>query len=374
MRRSSRGWAAAESYGGAAQSCSTTGKRSDIYSTGFREILSHPMTTADEKLIARIGLDIGSCKLDKSLISQAQAGFMSAITQPVTTPVNAAIYQASREAVHDLASEDAGRMLWYSFRAINRKEGASLQERTLTELGMEIHSLVTGDPGVTSALSLLSTLAGPLDRPIGCTMASATLDFIDSISPSCRGNILWKSLDLIAESPGATSWEKALAQFGFQITRNYLEGSSSVKARTTIIEALASPREIRNTRAIAQAAGMIASKGLPEQDLKTIFSHGFIMIKNDPAATEEEKELAEKGLHHCYRNSKDTKTICSLMEQILDGEAAVSAEEILLEKGQGTSPSSSSIEPGDGFVDIDGIRLEVNSHPSLRHLPSGQRD
>ncbi len=62
------------------------------------------------------------------------------------------------------------------------------------------------------------------------------------------------------------------------------------------------------------------------------------------------------------------------MEQILDGEAAVSAEEILLEKGQGTSPSSSSIEPGDGFVDIDGIRLEVNSHPSLRHLPSGQRD
>jgi|GEM_PF-6957330 len=283
----------------AADAAGSGGDRRTVLCTGLSTIVQHPLTTAEEKMFAQLGLDASSGVTGDNAVAAIRGTAAKAIAAGIAGPIGPAVAALSIEAAgKGLSSEAARSVLITGLTAITKSSSATGPEKTLAQMGIDASSGVSGDmPVVRIRGAVASAIAAGVSGPLGPVLASVSLDAAGKAGNSeAARSVLSTGLSEIVKNPATTQVEKVFAQLGLDASSGVSGNDPVVKIRSAAASAIVAGISGPIGPALAVVTLKAAGNAGSSDAARSVLITGLSAITKDPAATSVEKKIAQFGI------------------------------------------------------------------------------
>jgi hypothetical protein len=282
----------------AADAAGSGGDRRAVLCTGLSTIVQHPLTTAEEKMFAQLGLDASSGVTGDNAVAAIRGTAASAIAAGITGPIGPAVAAVSLEAAGKAGDEAARSVLITGLTAITNSKAATGSEKMLAQFGIDASSGVSGNaPVVRIRRAVASAIAAGVSGPAGSLLATVSLDAAGKAGSSdAARSVLVTGLSEIVKNPATTTAEKVFAQLGLDASSGVEGNEPVVRIRSAAVSAIAAGIKGPLGQAIASVTLDAAGKAGNSEAARSVLISGLSAITKDPAATSVEKKIAQFGI------------------------------------------------------------------------------
>lgn len=270
-----------------------------VLSTGLNTIVQHPVTTAEEKMFAQLGLDASSGITGDEAVAAIRGTVAKAIATGISGPIGPAVAAVSLEAAGKAGYSGAARsVLITGLKTITENSLATAPEKVIAQLGIDASLGVSGDsPVVQIRGAAASAIAAGVSGPLGPVIAAVSLDAAAKAgNPEAARSVLMAGLSAIVGNPATTLVDKVFAQLGKDASSGVTGDVPVTRIRTAAVSAIAAGINGPLGSAIAAVTLDAAGKAGNSEAARSVLMAGLSEIVKNPATTSLEKKIAQFGI------------------------------------------------------------------------------
>ncbi|MHC9537932.1 MAG: hypothetical protein AB9903_00280 [Vulcanimicrobiota bacterium] len=270
-----------------------------VLNTGLATIVQNPVTTAEEKMFAQLGLDASSGITGDEAVAAIRGTAAKAIAAGIAGPIGPAVAALSIEAAGKAVSSEAARsVLITGLTAITKSSSATGSEKILAQMGLDASSGVIGDaPVVRIRGAVASAIAAGVSGPLGPVLAAVSLDAAGKAGNSeAARSVLSTGLSAIVKNPATTQVEKVFAQLGLNASSGVCGDELVVQIRSAAASAIVAGISGPIGPALAVVTLKAAVNAGNSDAARSALITGLTEIVNNPASSGVEKKIAQFGI------------------------------------------------------------------------------
>jgi hypothetical protein len=271
---------------------------------GLRKVRDNGDTSADEKSIAQLGLQIGGRYLYNNDAAKMQRSVLGTLAAAVPGPMGQVLAQTTLSAyastTNSFTWEQARGVAADGLRAVQSNEGTSQSEKDLASLGLKFaDGYQYNDEAASMQKEILKTLAQGTEGDMPQVLADATLDVRGSVSfrkwETVR-QLETRGLGSIRDHADADDYDKTIANLGINFGDEYMYNDDVGKIQKAVLEALREPGEGNIPYEISRVTKKAYNKGIRYSASRKIMKEAFETILAREDASDTQKTIAQMGL------------------------------------------------------------------------------
>lgn len=268
---------------------------------GLRKIRDDASTTADEKAIARLGLDIGSDYMQNDDAARMQRSVLGVVASSVPGPIGQVLARTALGAYNStsMTYEVARGVVKDGLEAVSSNDRTSQAEKDLANLGLTFGSgYQYNDEATRMQRKVLQAIRDGGSGPMPQTLASVTLSARNSSFRKWETvrKMEGQGLTAIRDHAEATDYDRTIADLGMNFGDDYMENDDAGKIRRVVLEEIKSPGNGNISYEIARVTRRAYGSGINYKTGRKILRESFETILGRADATESQKTMAQMGV------------------------------------------------------------------------------
>lgn len=290
---------------------------------GLRKIRDAEGSTADEKALARMGLDIGGDYMHNDDAARMQRAVLGNLASAVPGPVGMVLAQTALNAYDSTALEwkVARGVVQDGLEAVAGNERTSDSERDLANLGLTLGSgYQYNDEAARIQKTVLRTIAQGTEGDMPQVLARTTLKARNENSfrewKAVR-SLETRGLRAVLNHEASSDYDKTIAALGADFGDDHMYNDDAGKIQRVVLEELASPGSGNISYEVARVTKRAYHSGIRYETGRKILREAFDTILARPDASESQKTMAQMGVDVGKEHMTDQES-CRRRMNILD--------------------------------------------------------
>jgi hypothetical protein len=262
----------------------------------FQSIAANPSTSSDEKVLANLGVLVGSHPMTPADAAEARLSVMQVMRDGVGGTLGDVVADACVSAYGNKELPAARAIMADGFGVMTSAAEIEPSDLSLAKLGTAVgnHEMADAD-ACTARLSVMRSIAGDHPDDVSRAMAQVVVSAFPGKQWDSARLITLDGLAAVAAEPTASGDQKVLAQLGESFSAHSVNTVDSANASLSVLKDLSKPLVGSLTHAVTTAS--LEAFGQKQWiSARYILQDGFQAVLANPAATPAEKDLATKGI------------------------------------------------------------------------------